>query len=660
MFSIVLPVYNEKPAFLKRAYDSVASQNYENWELHIIDDGSTAAETCTYLHELQRRAERRITFTTIKHGGSSRARNAGLERCTGDVVAYLDSDNEWTPGYLSRLALEYKNKSTMAIYTVREKYHKTKKIGTEFVPTFDLARLYQGNYVDLNVYSHKRALYEAHGGFDETLTRFVDWDLVMKFSLHCEPTPVEMVGAKYYEDRRIRISTSNSSLYNKYRVQKKYARAFSESSGQQGARSSAADVSHPTKVLYVLRNFDQLSETYVTWELKHCQNQGVDIEIWVNTEPTTPVETGTVKIHRGSLSDAIAKVVPDMIHVHWTNVMSEQMNVLKQCGVPVTGKIHRFESSAAVVKRLANVSTIAKIYGPPHLIALCNEESNTAKLQPFRVPINPEIHFPPLDVVRKDRRMVIRAGACLPTKNLEMFIELAAEMKGAFKFVLCVVVSRITDARRSNLLDSLQRLNVRLGNPVDLRVNVSREDVARLMQTAGIYLHTISTSPRSPPYGQPISIAEAMACGCHVIAQDSPRFPSAVRHHIGSKNQLYNTTKDAVDCLQRTTSWSDLEWIQASLYSTDRAYRLHVPDVSVEPLLSFWENPAAFFALQRRVAENQKKNSAQKDALLLEMSHASHATDKKDENQSADNEVRRMFDLMSRVRQKCADVARES
>lgn len=91
-----MPAYNAA-AFIGGAIRSVLRQVHENWELFVVDDGSsdeTPAVAATF-------SDPRIRLVRLAHGGVSAARNAGLEAMTGDAIAFLDADDELTSTSLS-------------------------------------------------------------------------------------------------------------------------------------------------------------------------------------------------------------------------------------------------------------------------------------------------------------------------------------------------------------------------------------------------------------------------------------------------------------------------------------------------------------------------------------------------------------------------------
>ena len=88
--SIIVPVYNSEK-YLERCIESVVCQTYTEWELLLIDDGSTDKSGC--ICDNYSKADHRIKVYHISNGGVSIARNIGLDNASGDFVMFLDSDD---------------------------------------------------------------------------------------------------------------------------------------------------------------------------------------------------------------------------------------------------------------------------------------------------------------------------------------------------------------------------------------------------------------------------------------------------------------------------------------------------------------------------------------------------------------------------------------
>lgn len=95
-FSVIIPSYN-RIEVLPRAIDSVLKQSYENFELIIVDDGSTD-QTSEYLSQLK---DSRIKTVFQENKGVATARNKGSQIAQGKWLAFLDSDDEWLEHKLS-------------------------------------------------------------------------------------------------------------------------------------------------------------------------------------------------------------------------------------------------------------------------------------------------------------------------------------------------------------------------------------------------------------------------------------------------------------------------------------------------------------------------------------------------------------------------------
>ena len=100
LVSVIIPVYNVRP-YLKEALDSVLSQTYENLEILVIDDGSMdgSGEICDRYAEKDGRI--RVIHEENRIVGA--ARNVGLDRMTGEMVAFLDPDDAYHPSFIEAM-----------------------------------------------------------------------------------------------------------------------------------------------------------------------------------------------------------------------------------------------------------------------------------------------------------------------------------------------------------------------------------------------------------------------------------------------------------------------------------------------------------------------------------------------------------------------------
>lgn len=90
MISVIVPVYNVKP-YLGEAVESILGQSFRDLEIVLVDDGST--DGCGEICDEYAKKDARVRVLHQKNKGLSAARNAGLDICTGDEIAFLDPDD---------------------------------------------------------------------------------------------------------------------------------------------------------------------------------------------------------------------------------------------------------------------------------------------------------------------------------------------------------------------------------------------------------------------------------------------------------------------------------------------------------------------------------------------------------------------------------------
>jgi len=105
LLSVVIPLYN-KARYIRRALDSVLAQTFEDFEVIVVNDGSTDGSEKV----VERYTDPRVRLVSQENVGECAARNRGIAEARANLVAFLDADDEWLPGHLaaiSRLAEKY-------------------------------------------------------------------------------------------------------------------------------------------------------------------------------------------------------------------------------------------------------------------------------------------------------------------------------------------------------------------------------------------------------------------------------------------------------------------------------------------------------------------------------------------------------------------------
>ena len=209
-FSFIMPTYN-RADWVLRAVDSLLAQNYPHYELIICDDGSSddteARIHAAYPDSLK---DGRITYVVRPHAGCAAARNWALRLARGDWVAYLDSDNRMLDGFLEAFAACICEYPQCRIFYAQA---RCRSENTVIGAPFNYRRLSAGNYIDLGTVVHARSVYEQLGGFDTSLSRLLDWELLLRYTRHFQPIFLPLVLLEYNDSNEL-VRISNSCSYD--------------------------------------------------------------------------------------------------------------------------------------------------------------------------------------------------------------------------------------------------------------------------------------------------------------------------------------------------------------------------------------------------------------------------------------------------------------
>ncbi len=180
LVSVIIPVYKGNPEYIKRCFDSLLSQTYRNWEAIIIVDDYEKDITFDLIEQYASNDKRIGSLGRVGKTNPANARNCGLIFASGKYIAFLDSDDWWQPNKLSIqvthmelnpefawtchwLALDHPNGDVII-----NKSYPGKSWGIEGLHTVIM----------------KRELLDKVGGFDESLNKADDADMVLRIINH--------------------------------------------------------------------------------------------------------------------------------------------------------------------------------------------------------------------------------------------------------------------------------------------------------------------------------------------------------------------------------------------------------------------------------------------------------------------------------------------
>ena len=282
LVSIVIPTKDRREGVLT-AVRSVLDQTWTNWQLVVVDDGSTDG-TAEALEPFL--SDSRIELVRRERaGGVSVARNTGLARARGDYVAYLDSDNTWVPEFLEVMVAFVRTRGLRFGYAVSELMEDKEggRRGYRALP-FNREALRERNYIDCIVVLHERSLLDEVGMFDEQLRRNVDWDLLIRMSEATDFELAPFVATRYdvWEDRTDRI-TINEPLGYRHAVLGKHLVDWS-------AVAAGLDQRRPGSVSVVIHATGEAAPVAATVERLFAVTDAEDLEVLVIDAKTPDAE----------------------------------------------------------------------------------------------------------------------------------------------------------------------------------------------------------------------------------------------------------------------------------------------------------------------------------------------------------------------------------
>ncbi|MBC2737751.1 MAG: glycosyltransferase [Desulfobacteraceae bacterium] len=180
--SVVTPSFNQGH-FIEKTVDSVLSQGYPRME-YIVQDGGSDDNT---LEVLEKYWPQIACFESIVDKGQSNALNRGFQKCTGDIMAWLNSDDMLLPGAINFVSDFFlRHPEVDVVYGHRINVNREGlEIGRRIMPPHDDDVLRIIDYIPQETLFWRRSIWEKAGGYiDETYQFAMDWELLLRFQAH--------------------------------------------------------------------------------------------------------------------------------------------------------------------------------------------------------------------------------------------------------------------------------------------------------------------------------------------------------------------------------------------------------------------------------------------------------------------------------------------
>ncbi len=189
LVSIVIPVYNSEDT-IQKTLKSVIEQTYDNFEILIIDDGSTDASKIIVKEFEQNHPTYKINCFFQENKGASAARNVGLKKAQGEYIALLDSDDVWDRDKLQKQLEAFSQNDEidfLATNRNEEKYDFFYGFKFEKITKISSYLLLYKNFLLTPTVLFKRSIIDEVGYFDEEMSHSEDLNYFLRitFKFNC-------------------------------------------------------------------------------------------------------------------------------------------------------------------------------------------------------------------------------------------------------------------------------------------------------------------------------------------------------------------------------------------------------------------------------------------------------------------------------------------
>jgi hypothetical protein len=296
------------------------------------------------------------------------------------------------------------------------------------------------------------------------------------------------------------------------------------------------------RVLYILRQYPQVTETYIETELRILEERGHTVEIIALNVASDPRRrTHSFRYIPEHDKHAIARAVresePEVIHSHELDTARRAYQASRAADVPFTLRTHSYDAVGLPHERMRKLGRYL------------NDDSCAGALA-FPFAIEPLLHagvredriracYPVLDYRRfhdesDNGTAVMNIGACQPKKGMDQFVRLARDVKGA-EFNLWAIGFEV---------DAIHQLNEILGHPIKVMPRTEHEAMPAHYKRHEWLVYTAAERT----VGWPVAIAEAQASGVGVCMQ---RVRPDLSEYVGDAGYLFDSIDEVAEIISR-------------------------------------------------------------------------------------------------------------
>jgi glycosyltransferase involved in cell wall biosynthesis/predicted Zn-ribbon and HTH transcriptional regulator len=614
--SIVMPVHN-RAGCVGMAIDSVIAQSYKNWELIVVDDGSTD-DTLGIARAVR---DSRVRVVATQHRGVAHARNTGLELASGEVVFYLDSDNVWNPKLLEVVVVFMVVGDLGSAYCGLQLVDDAGKVVGYRGDDFDWEACCELNYVDMNCFAHRRSVSEGVR-FDESLRRLVDWDFILRITARTRTAFAPFCGVTYYDGKR--GSRITRTVYQGHELQQAFAKiqgkhanpvveehqsrllrprwceiVYGSACGliRDGAGASVEGGARleRLRVAYVLWDFPALSQTFVLNEIRWLVERRRDVKVYYCKDPDKRAELDfDVEAFRVADADALCELLRahkrNVIHSHFAYPAAALLAfpAATNVGIPFTFMAHAVDICHYENQKRNRVGEVAS--SPWCLNVITLGESHRRILVESGVPPEKivlerqsvelfDFHERPL-ALRNERPVVVSIGRFIEKKGLAYLVAAASRLPGVdFQ----VFGYGPLEAELRSLADSLGAKNVSFQGALH-----GKKAVEASLRQADLLATPCVRAANGDMDGLPTVLLEAMSNGLPVVTTDVSNIGDLIQEGFTGFVCRQNDAGDLATTIERALGWEGRQLRQIARRARERVSGFAGVDRAMSTLGDIW------------------------------------------------------------------------
>jgi hypothetical protein len=309
------------------------------------------------------------------------------------------------------------------------------------------------------------------------------------------------------------------------------------------------------RVMYILKNFPQMSETYIKTEIEAVR-EFCEIGVVSTRKANLPAKNHVPFRYVDDLSmarEAVEEFRPQVLHTHWIHLIKQAGKLSRKTGIPFTARAHSFDSIWPDETGFDRLPLLRRFRFPSHIrraVSLINDDLCLGILAfPFARPrlekagirgdkvidCWPVVNFQRFHDPSPNGEAIMNVGACIPKKKMEDFVELATRAP-ALQFNLYALGYQV---------NALREFARERNSPVNFIPAVELEEMPAEYKKHRWLVYTAGKDGR---VGWPMSIAEAQAAGVGVcMANIRPD----LRDYVGPAGFLYDSLDEALEIISK-------------------------------------------------------------------------------------------------------------